>query len=34
LRQRHVGIILIVGGAILFILPLANWRVNLRPRSA
>lgn len=29
-----VGFILIVGGAILLILPLANWQVNLRPRKA
>lgn len=27
------GIILLVGGAILFLLPLANWMVNLRPRK-
>lgn len=28
-----VGIVLIVGGAVLFILPLANWQVNLRRRG-
>ncbi|MEA2484426.1 MAG: hypothetical protein QOC55_2373, partial [Thermoleophilaceae bacterium] len=28
------GIILIAFGAVLFILPLMNWRINLRPRSA
>lgn len=28
-----VGIILVVGGAVLFILPILNWRINLRRRK-